>query len=75
MLLISRQFTVIAETVNEVRFALDSVFIGPNERQALLLEFTDQALAPMFLEDVLTEVESFASDEGRVSSATAARYP
>ena len=55
---------MIAETVNEVRFALDSVFIGPNERQALLLEFTDQALAPMFLEDVLTEVESFASDEG-----------
>jgi hypothetical protein len=64
LVLISRQFTVIAETVNEVRFALDSVFIGPNERQALLLEFTDQSLAPMFLEDVLTEVESFASDEG-----------
>ncbi|HWF02044.1 MAG TPA: hypothetical protein VHA06_00065 [Candidatus Angelobacter sp.] len=64
LVLISRQFTVIAETVNEVRFALDSVFIGPNERQALLLEFTDQSLAPMFLEDVLNEVESFASDEG-----------
>ncbi len=64
LVLISRQFTVIAETVNEVRFALDSVFIGPNERQSLLLEFTDQALAPMFLEDVLTEVEGFASDEG-----------
>lgn len=64
LVLISRQFTVITETVNEVRFALDSVFIGPNERQSLLLEFTDQALAPMFLEDVLTEVESFASDEG-----------
>jgi hypothetical protein len=64
LVLISRQFTVISETVNEVRFALDSVFIGPNERQALLLEFTDPALAPMFLEDVLNEVESFASDEG-----------
>ena len=64
LVLISRQFTVIAETVNEVRFALDSVFIGPNERQALLLEFSDQAFAPMFLEDVLNEVEGFASDEG-----------
>jgi hypothetical protein len=64
LVLISRQFTVIAETVNEVRFALDSVFIGPNERQSLLLEFTDPALAPMFLEDVLSEVESFASEEG-----------
>jgi hypothetical protein len=64
LVLISRQFTTIAETVNEVRFALDSVFIGPNERQALLLEFTDATLAPMFLEDVLNEIEEFSGDEG-----------
>lgn len=64
LVLISRQFTTISETVNEVRFALDSVFIGPSERQTLLLEFTDTALAPMFLEDVLGEVEKFAGDEG-----------
>lgn len=62
LVLISRQFTTISETVNEVRFALDSVFIGPNERQTLLLEFGD--LAPMFLEDVLNEVERFTGDEG-----------
>jgi hypothetical protein len=64
LVLISRQFTTIGETVNEVRFALDSVFIGPNERQALLLEFTDPTLTPMFLEDVLDEIEKFAADEG-----------
>jgi hypothetical protein len=64
LVLISRQFTTIAETVNEVRFALDSVFIGPNERQTLLLKFTDGRLAPMFLEDVLCEIEKFAGDEG-----------
>jgi hypothetical protein len=65
LVLISRQFTTIAETVNEVRFALDSVFIGPNERQTLLLEFSDPKLLPaMFLEDVLKEVESFAIYEG-----------
>src|SRR5262249_19827090 len=63
LVLISRQFNVIAETVNEVRFALDSVFIGPNERQTLLLQF-DPPLTPMFLEDVLSEVEKFAADEG-----------
>jgi hypothetical protein len=41
------------------------VFIGPNERQALLLEFTDSDhFPPMFLEDVLNEVEKFATDEG-----------
>jgi|HubBroStandDraft_4_1064222.scaffolds.fasta_scaffold08151_3 hypothetical protein len=65
LVLISRQFNVIAETVNEVRFTLDSVFIGPNERQALLLEFENAAqFPPMFLEDVLDEVEKFASEEG-----------
>jgi hypothetical protein len=64
LVLISRQFTTISETVNEVRFALDSVFIGPSERQTLLLRFADATLAPMFLEDVLGEVEKFAGDEG-----------
>lgn len=64
LVLISRQLNVIAETVNEVRFVLDSVFIGPNERQTLLLEFTDNTLPPMFLEDVLVEVENFVTDEG-----------
>jgi hypothetical protein len=64
LVLISRQFNVIVETVNEVRFALDSVFIGPSERQTLLLEFADLSLSPMFLEDVLDEVEKFVSEEG-----------
>ena len=64
LVLISRQFNVIAETVNELRFALDSVFIGPNERQTLLLEFDDRSLPPMFLEDVLDEVDRFVADEG-----------
>lgn len=62
LVLISRQFSVIAETVNEVRFTLNSVFIGPSERQTLLLEFA--SLAPMFLEDVLAQIETFASGEG-----------
>src|SRR5262245_18979946 len=63
LVLISRQFSVITETVNEVRFALDSVFIGPSERQTLLLEFSDGSPA-MFLEDILQEVVNFAADEG-----------
>ncbi|WP_263351066.1 hypothetical protein [Acidicapsa acidisoli] len=64
LVLISRQLNVIAETVDEVRFTLDSVFIGPNERQTLLLKFTDHTLPPMFLEDVLVEIERFVEDEG-----------
>jgi hypothetical protein len=62
LILIGRQFNVVAETVNEVRFALDSVFIGPNERQQLLLVF--QHDPAMYLEDVLTEIEGTVTDEG-----------
>jgi hypothetical protein len=64
LILISRQFNVVAETVNEVRFALDSVFIGPNERQQLLLVFHNPAIPSMYLEDVLTEIEGTVTDEG-----------
>lgn len=64
LVLISRQFSVIAETVNEVRFALDSVFIGPSERQTLLLQFADPNTPPMFMEDVLQEIEDFSTEEG-----------
>jgi hypothetical protein len=62
LILMSRQFAVVAETVNEVRFTLDSVFIGPNERQQLLLDF--RRLPSMYLEDVLKEIEGVVSEEG-----------
>jgi len=64
LVLISRQFSVVAETVNEVRFALDSVFIGPSERQTLLLQFADATLPPMFIEDMLEEIENLVTTEG-----------
>lgn len=63
LILISRQFNVIIETVNEVRFTLDSVFIGPNERQQLLLDFGGTPPS-MYLEDILHEIELFMGDEG-----------
>ncbi len=62
LVLLSRQFSVVAESVSEVRFTLDSVFIGPSERQTLLLQF--QNFPAMFLEDVLKEVEDFSTGEG-----------
>jgi hypothetical protein len=37
LVLLSRQLSVIGESVGEVRFSLDSVFIGPLERQTLLV--------------------------------------
>jgi hypothetical protein len=55
--------SVIAESSNEVRFTLDSVFIGPAERQTLQIQFTSGD-PPMFFEDLLTWIDSFASEEG-----------
>ena len=63
LVLLSRQLSVIAELVDEVRFTLDSVFIGPAERQTLLLHFTGNE-PPMYLEDLLNWAQSFSSDEG-----------
>lgn len=62
LILMSRQFNVIVETISELRFALDSVFIGPNERQQLLLDLSPYP--SMYLEDILREIETFMSDEG-----------
>lgn len=67
LVLLSRQLSVVAESANEVRFTLDSVFVGPAERQTLQITFGPPAPAltpPMFLEDLLTWIDSFASEEG-----------
>jgi hypothetical protein len=73
LVLISRQLSVVAEAVNEVRFTMDSVFLGPAERETLLLEFpsTSNAAAAgagvnesMFVEELLRWIESFSTDEG-----------
>jgi hypothetical protein len=62
LVLLSRQLSVIAEKTNEVRFTLDSVFIGPADRQTLQVHFANDP--DMFLEDLLSWVDSFASEEG-----------
>jgi hypothetical protein len=63
LVLLSRQLSVVAEAVDEVRFTLDSVFIGPAERQTLKLVFgpTDE---PLFAEDFFDWIQRFATDEG-----------
>lgn len=64
LVLLSRQLSVVAESVDEVRFTLDSVFIGPAERQTLQLNFKNPADPPMFAEDLFTWIQGFASEEG-----------
>jgi hypothetical protein len=64
LVLISRQLSVTAELVDDVRFALDSVFIGSSERQTLLIVFPPASnFAPIFLEDLLSWIQRLVSEE------------
>lgn len=69
LVLISRQLGVISETVDEVRFVLDSVFLGPAERKTYPLQLNDYsqngspALPQIFLEDMLSWFQTFVTDE------------
>lgn len=79
LVLLSRQLSVVAESVDELRSTLDSVFVGPAERQTLRIVLqTGSAVASgmngssplplptteMFLEELLEWAHAFASDEG-----------
>jgi len=65
LVLLSRQLSVVSELVNEVRFTLDSVFIGPNERQTIKLNFPPMTrLQAIFLEDLLSWIQNFSAEEG-----------
>jgi hypothetical protein len=65
LVLLSRDLEVVAESVHEVEYAMDSVFLGPAERQTLELRFTGQnPPPPMFVSELLAWVERFASQEG-----------
>jgi hypothetical protein len=63
--LLSRALAVVAESVEETYFVMDSVFLGSAERQVLELHFINNPELPaIFLGDLLSWVETFATDEG-----------
>lgn len=62
--LLSRALAVVAESVEETYFVMDSVFLGSAERQVTELHFADPDLSAIFLGDLLSWVETFATDEG-----------
>jgi hypothetical protein len=62
--LLSRALAVVAESVEETYFVMDSVFLGGAERQVLELHFEAPDLSAIFLGDLLSWVELFATDEG-----------
>jgi hypothetical protein len=66
LVLLSRQLNVVVETVNECYFVMDSVFLGPAERQTVLLPLTDEEDRPtvMFLSELLDWIDRFCTEEG-----------
>lgn len=66
LVLISRQLGVITETIRETYFAMDSVFLGPAERQTVLLPLVDEGAAPttILLSELLDWIDRFVTEEG-----------
>ena len=71
LVIISRQLGVVSEAIDEVRFVLDSVFIGPAQRETTQIIFTGLAppmiadLPPIFLEDLLQWAQNFVGAEAQ----------
>ena len=65
LVVISRQLGVISETVDEVRFVLDSVFIGPSQRATLQISSPLLGLPPIYLEDLLNWIQTYVGPEAQ----------
>jgi hypothetical protein len=64
LVLVSRQLAVVVESVHEVYYAMDSVFLGGAERQTIELVFTNPKRPSLFVSELLMWVERFAAEEG-----------
>jgi hypothetical protein len=54
LVLLSRALSVVAESVDETNLVMDSVFLGPNERQTVLITFPRQVQIEGRLVPILT---------------------
>jgi hypothetical protein len=63
IVLITRQLQVVWEAVEEIRFALDSVFVGRDARAALEIDRIDGS--SFFLEDILSWIYDFSTVQGQ----------
>ncbi|HEX8814082.1 MAG TPA: hypothetical protein VF753_01145 [Terriglobales bacterium] len=64
LVLLSRALEVVVQASKDVEFAMDSVFLGPAERQTILLDFTSIApQADLFVAELLDWIQKAAGDE------------
>ncbi len=61
LVLLSRALSVVAESVDEIYAAMNSVFVGPAERQ--VASFRSEDGRPILVEELLSWVVTFASEE------------
>jgi hypothetical protein len=61
LMILSRSFAVVAESVDELISALDAVAIGPHERQLIAI---DDEPNEIYLGDLLDWINHFATEEG-----------
>jgi SdrD B-like domain len=79
LVLLSRALSVVAESVDETNAVMDSVFLGPNERQTVIITFPRQVQIerrlvpilsdtpgeppPMVVDELMSWIGRFAKDE------------
>jgi hypothetical protein len=61
LVLLSRSLDVVAQSVKDVCFAMDSVFLGAAERQTILLQFPGDT--SLFVAELLDWIDRASSDE------------
>ncbi len=61
LVLVSRALAVLAESVQDIYFIMDSVFLGDAERQFVELQYADE---PLTIAELLTWIETVATKEG-----------
>lgn len=68
LVLVERSLAVVAESVREVYMAMDSVFVGKEERQVVELTFPpftgDSGPSSLFVSELLGWIDQVASNEG-----------
>jgi len=62
LVLVSRALSVVAESVAEVGFTMDSVFLGPAERATIRIDL-GAGESPLFVSELLGWIEQFTSEE------------
>lgn len=63
MVLVSRSLAVISESVHEVMYAMDSVFLDDAERHTVALTFSNPPNTTLFISELLGWIDRFASEE------------